>query len=248
MQANIQQFLAMPIDQRQQALAQQQALTGSVNQSAVESGLSPDARTLLGLAESTDVAMAPAADMFEMGVTVQVLKRGTMFAQRGHRLADFYRRYNSLEEAPPEELKNLETTALGRSVADIWADTEAFFANTDPQSGGTRGGRSETPDGVGVSVVPVHRFTMGPRRQHGSSRRLPDLVWACDGGGLQPMGPGGKFPRTSGSAHGSPDRAQPARRSRDSHPCRPVTCGGCPDAGCRFRFFVHVLSDKGYLD
>lgn len=132
MQANIQQFLAMPIDQRQQALAQQQALTGSVNQSAVESGLSPDARTLLGLAESTDVAMAPAADMFEMGVTVQVLKRGTMFAQRGHRLADFYRRYNSLEEAPPEELKNLETTALGRSVADIWADTEAFFANTDP--------------------------------------------------------------------------------------------------------------------
>ncbi|GAA2793108.1 PfaD family polyunsaturated fatty acid/polyketide biosynthesis protein [Mycolicibacterium pallens] len=107
-------------------------LTGSVNQSAVESGLSPDARTLLGLAESTDVAMAPAADMFEMGVTVQVLKRGTMFAQRGHRLADFYRRYNSLEEAPPEELKNLETTVLGRSVADIWADTEAFFANTDP--------------------------------------------------------------------------------------------------------------------
>lgn len=107
-------------------------LTGSVNQSAVESGLSPDARTLLALAESTDVAMAPAADMFEMGVTVQVLKRGTMFAQRGHRLADFYRRYNSLEEAPPEELANLEKTVLGRSVADIWADTEAFFAKSDP--------------------------------------------------------------------------------------------------------------------
>lgn len=108
-------------------------LTGSVNQSAVESGLSPDARTLLGLAESTDVAMAPAADMFEMGVTVQVLKRGTMFAQRGHRLADFYRRYSSLEEAPAEELANLEKTVLGRSVADIWADTEAFFAKSDPR-------------------------------------------------------------------------------------------------------------------
>jgi PfaD family protein len=76
--------------------------------------------------------MAPAADMFEMGVTVQVLKRGTMFAQRGHRLADFYRRYSSLEDAPPEVLANLETTVLGRSVADIWADTEAFFAKSDP--------------------------------------------------------------------------------------------------------------------
>lgn len=107
-------------------------LTGSVNQSAIESGLSPDARMLLALAESTDVAMAPAADMFEMGVTVQVLKRGTMFAQRGHRLADFYRRYSSLEEAPPEEVANLESTVLGRSVADIWADTEAFFAKSDP--------------------------------------------------------------------------------------------------------------------
>ena len=65
-------------------------LTGSVNQSAVESGLSADGRNLLSLAQSTDVAMAPAADMFDLGVTVQVLKRGTMFAQRGQRLADFY--------------------------------------------------------------------------------------------------------------------------------------------------------------
>ncbi|GAA2793117.1 hemophore-related protein [Mycolicibacterium pallens] len=31
MQANIQQFLAMPIDQRQQALAQQQAVNGRLN-------------------------------------------------------------------------------------------------------------------------------------------------------------------------------------------------------------------------
>lgn len=108
-------------------------LTGSVNQSAVESGLSADARNLLAKAESTDVAMAPASDMFEMGVTVQVLKRGTMFAQRGHRLADFFRRYSSFEEAPAEELKNLETAVLGRSVEEIWADTESFFSRSDPR-------------------------------------------------------------------------------------------------------------------
>lgn len=108
-------------------------LTGSINQSAVESGLSEDGRNLLAVAESTDVAMAPAADMFEMGVTVQVLKRGTMFAQRGQRLSDFYRRYSSFEEAPADELTNLETTVLGRSVQDIWADTESYFSENDPR-------------------------------------------------------------------------------------------------------------------
>lgn len=108
-------------------------VTGSINQSAVESGLSEDARNLLALAESTDVMMAPAADMFEMGVKVQVLKRGTMFAQRGHRLADFYRRYDAFEEAPPSEVHNLETTVLGRSVDAIWSETESHFANNDPQ-------------------------------------------------------------------------------------------------------------------
>ena len=108
-------------------------VTGSINQSAVESGLSIDARNLLASAESTDVTMAPAADMFEMGVKVQVLKRGTMFAQRGHRLADFYRRYESFEEAPPSEVHNLETTVLGRSVDAIWADTESHFAKNDAQ-------------------------------------------------------------------------------------------------------------------
>jgi trans-AT polyketide synthase/acyltransferase/oxidoreductase domain-containing protein len=58
-------------------------LTGSINQAAVESGLSLPGRQLLAKAGPADVAMAPAADMFEQGVEVQVLKRGTLFAMRG---------------------------------------------------------------------------------------------------------------------------------------------------------------------
>lgn len=107
-------------------------VTGSINQSAVESGLSADARALLGQAESTDIAMAPAADMFELGVKVQVLKRGTMFAQRGQKLSDFYRRYDSFEDAPDSEVSDLERTVLGRSVEDVWFDTEAHFLRADP--------------------------------------------------------------------------------------------------------------------
>ncbi|NOY25358.1 MAG: 2-nitropropane dioxygenase, partial [Oligoflexia bacterium] len=51
-------------------------LTGSVNQGAIESGLSEAGRTLLAQADLADVVMAPAADMFELGVQVQVLRRG----------------------------------------------------------------------------------------------------------------------------------------------------------------------------
>ena len=56
--------------------------TGSVNQSCVEAGTSEKTRALLAQMEMTDVAMAPSSDMFEMGVKVQVLKRGTMFPMR----------------------------------------------------------------------------------------------------------------------------------------------------------------------
>lgn len=108
-------------------------VTGSVNQAALESALSEDGRKMLATASMTDVAMAPAADMFEMGVEVQVLKRGTMFAQRGKELYRIFRSYPSLEAMPDAERVAMEEKILGRPVADIWADTKRFFAERDPE-------------------------------------------------------------------------------------------------------------------
>ncbi len=65
-------------------------VTGSVNQSCVEAKTSAAARTMLAQARQADIAMAPAADMFEMGVKVQVLKRGTLFAMRAAKLYELY--------------------------------------------------------------------------------------------------------------------------------------------------------------
>jgi len=108
-------------------------VTGSVNQATVESALSEDGRRMLAQASMTDVAMAPAADMFEMGVEVQVLKRGTMFAQRGKELYKIYRAYPSFEAMPPDEFAAMEQRLLGRSVAEIWEDTRTFFQKRDPK-------------------------------------------------------------------------------------------------------------------
>ena len=55
-------------------------------QACVESGSCEVVRRLLAQVEQADTAMAPAADMVEMGVKVQVLKRGTMFPMRAAKL------------------------------------------------------------------------------------------------------------------------------------------------------------------
>ncbi len=107
-------------------------VTGSINQACVESGSSDLVREMLAQAEQADVIMAPAADMFEMGVKVQVLKRGTMFAMRAAKLYELYRAYPSLEALPPTERQALEKNVFRAPLADIWKQTVEFFQRRDP--------------------------------------------------------------------------------------------------------------------
>ena len=80
-----------------------------------------------------DVMMAPAADMFEIGVKVQVLKRGTMFAVRAQQLYDHYLAYDGIEFMPEEVRTKLERNVLGASCDEIWAGTREFFLEREPQ-------------------------------------------------------------------------------------------------------------------
>jgi len=106
--------------------------TGSVNQACVESGSSTLVKKMLAEAQQADTAMAPAADMFEMGVKVQVLKRGTMFAMRAQKLYDLYRAYEGLDALPTAERATLEKTFFRMSLAEVWAQTQDYFARRDP--------------------------------------------------------------------------------------------------------------------
>ena len=80
----------------------------------------------------TDVVMAPSADMFEMGVRVQVLKKGTLFAMRAQKLYEIYSSYASIEEIPVQERESLEKKVFQRTLEAVWADTEKFFEARDP--------------------------------------------------------------------------------------------------------------------
>jgi trans-AT polyketide synthase/acyltransferase/oxidoreductase domain-containing protein len=107
-------------------------LTGSVNQSAQEAGLAPVSKQLLAQAGIADVAMAPSPDMFELGVKVQVLKRGTLFAARANQLFDLYRSHDSIEAIPAALRQRLEQEIFKGSLDQVWRDTQAYFGQRAP--------------------------------------------------------------------------------------------------------------------
>lgn len=107
-------------------------LVGSAHQACRESGTSDVVRQMLATTQQADIAMAPAADMFEMGVNLQVLKRGTMFAMRAQKLYELYRAYEGLHALPANERENLEKKVFKAPLDDIWKQTEAFFTERDP--------------------------------------------------------------------------------------------------------------------
>ncbi|WP_244420337.1 PfaD family polyunsaturated fatty acid/polyketide biosynthesis protein [Isosphaera pallida] len=108
-------------------------VTGSVNQACVESGTSPIVRRMLAEARQGDLAMAPAADMFEMGVKVQVLKRGTLFPLRAAKLYEWYRNHESLDHLSQSDRDQLERTILRQSIEAVWEQTQSFFQRRDPR-------------------------------------------------------------------------------------------------------------------
>ena len=113
------------------ALGAGYVVTGSVNQACVESGLSERGRRMLADADLSDVVMAPAADMFEMGVEVQVLQRGTLFASRARKLLHLYRTYVSLDEIPANLARPIETQVLKATFADAWSATRSYWQSRD---------------------------------------------------------------------------------------------------------------------
>ncbi|MEO6573009.1 MAG: 2-nitropropane dioxygenase, partial [Polyangiaceae bacterium] len=150
-------------------------------------------------ADVADVIMAPAADMFELGVQVQVLKRGTMFGMRSAKLFEAYNAHASLEEIPSETRERLERTVLHATFADIWTETREFWQRRD---------ESEVAK---AESNPKHRMALVFRWYLGKASK-----WAIDGESSRRT----DFQIWSGPAMGSFNRwtagsflAEPANRS-----------------------------------
>jgi len=107
-------------------------VTGSVNQACIEAGTSDHVKRLLQKVESTDVMSAPASDMFEMGVDLQVLKKGTLFGPRAKKLYKYYTMYQSIDEIPLVERQDLEVKFFKKPLEEVWQSCIEFFEQRDP--------------------------------------------------------------------------------------------------------------------
>ena len=143
-------------------------VTGSVNQSCVEAGTSDAVRRMLAQAQQADIAMAPAADMFEMGVKVQVLKRGTLFAMRAAKLYELYRAHDGLDQIPASERAGLEKTIFRAPLETIWEQTQGLFPSARPVADRASQPRSQAKDGAWYSAGTWGCRRTGPIR---ASRR-----------------------------------------------------------------------------
>jgi PfaD family protein len=154
-------------------------VTGTVNQACLEAGTSPMVKQMLADAHVYDVGMAPASDMFEAGIEVQVLKRGTLFAMRGSKLYEIYRAHDSLEDIPKDVRSKLEQQLFRRPLDEVWLDCVDFFRERDP-------GQLERAE-----VDPKHKMALIFRWYLGMSsrwaihgeddRRLDTQIWCGPG-------------------------------------------------------------------
>jgi PfaD family protein len=106
-------------------------VTGSVNQACVEAGTSAYVKKQLAQTEMADITMAPCADMFEMGVKVQVLKKGTLFAPNAQKLYEVYKTYPSIEAIPADVVDKLEKRIFKNTLPAIWQEVTAYFNQRD---------------------------------------------------------------------------------------------------------------------
>ena len=113
------------------------------------------------MAELADMTMAPSADMFELGVKVQVLKRGTMFASRAATLYNLYTRFPSLDAIPADELARIEQQLFRQPVGEVWEDARKFFEVRGPHEN-ERAARD-----------PKHKMALVFRSYLGRSSRWP---------------------------------------------------------------------------
>jgi trans-AT polyketide synthase, acyltransferase and oxidoreductase domains len=107
-------------------------MTGSVNQGCLEADTSNNVKELLTKVDIADVTMAPASDMFEMGVKLQTLKKGTLFPMRGTKLYEIYQKYQSIDEIPDVERLKLEKQLFQKNLDEVWQETVSFFTQRDP--------------------------------------------------------------------------------------------------------------------
>ena len=107
-------------------------LTGSINQCTVESAMNDNVKDMLQHINVQDTDYAPAADMFELGEKVQVLKKGVFYPARAKKLYQLYINHNSWEDIDLSIRTQLEEKYFKLDFDSIYAQVTKYFATVRP--------------------------------------------------------------------------------------------------------------------
>ena len=220
--------IATPATAAAFAMGAAYVVTGSINQACVESGTSPAVRAMLAEAGQADVTMAPAADMFELGVKVQVLKRGTMFAHAGRQTATSCTRPTtaSTQLPAPSSARSWKTTSSSAPSTKI-GSRRAVLRRARPAN--RSNGPKRTPStrwrwcSARTWVAPRTWATAGE-----PARQIDYQIWCGPAMGAFNQWVKGsplEKPRKPPYRHGG---HEPAFRRRRRHPRHLAARPGCP--------------------
>ena len=92
---------------------------------------------------------------------MQVLKRGTMFAQRARKLWEIYRTHDSLDVIPADVRRGLEQDLFRESLGSGLGAHASVFRNERSTRTRARRTRTEASHGAGVPLLSVHGGTVG---------------------------------------------------------------------------------------
>ncbi len=150
-------------------------MTGSINQACREARTSALVKDLLARVDVGGVEMAPAADMFELGVNVQVMKQGTLFAPRARRLYQLWSTHESWAQVPEKDRRQIEAQCFRASFDEIWAGVRGYFAARAP----ARLEEAERSEKVKMALVFRWYLAMSSRwARDGVAERKTDFqVW-----------------------------------------------------------------------
>jgi len=107
--------------------------TGSINLATVEARTSEVVKDMLQEMGVQDTDYAPAADMFEIGSKVQVLKKGVFFPARANKLYALYQHYGSLEEIDPKRTSQVQEKYFHKSFDEVWEELKATRFKDRPE-------------------------------------------------------------------------------------------------------------------
>lgn len=151
-------------------------MTTGINSCTPQSPLCPEARDLLAKVGVGDTTYAPAWETFELGGRMEVVRRGTLFAARAHKLQDIYRRGESLEALSESDRKWLEKHLLRTSIAEAWSRVQNELASVLPQA---LAAAADSPR-LRLSLLCKWYLWSSLRAAHGSATPSSDFAIPCD--------------------------------------------------------------------